>query len=344
MCRNHIIRVWVVLVAALGALLGVVPAAQAGPQTTGPATAGRAGTLDPAAESGRTLPDPVRPVNGPESGKPLTGQRPEQPAEVRLPRTGEVGLGELSRTLPDPSGAKVFQGRALDTCQAPSAEAMRAWRTSSPYRGVGVYIGGRGRACPDQPHLTRGWMREVDDSGWSVLPIYVGSQSPCVRSENKRHVRMESSDGWGQGVREAEDAVNRARGLGIAKDSPVYLDMEAYDRSDRDCADTTLSFVKGWSERVRQLGYLAGYYSSADSGIAHLASARRAGHQGLPDVVWFARWKGTPSVDAEPVLGREDWKPHRRVHQYEGNVVRRYGGYRMQIDSNQVDAPVARVN
>ena len=35
-----------------------------------------------------------------------------------------------------------FTGFAFDTCTTPSDADMDAWRTSSPFWGVGVYIGG----------------------------------------------------------------------------------------------------------------------------------------------------------------------------------------------------------
>ncbi|WP_143677795.1 glycoside hydrolase domain-containing protein, partial [Streptomyces rhizosphaericus] len=90
-----------------------------------------------------------------------------------------------AEVLPDPRplGAKVFKGWAFDTCHAPSLATLRAWN-SSRYRAVGVYYAGRGRACASQPNLTVSWMRGVKSMKWQVLPIFVGSQSPCVRNTN----------------------------------------------------------------------------------------------------------------------------------------------------------------
>lgn len=69
--------------------------------------------------------------------------------------------------------------------------------------------------------------------------------------------------------------------------------------------------------------------------------ARREGVRDLPEVMWFARWGVEPAVDDEPVLDRDAWQPHRRIHQYAGDVTERHGGVPMQIDRNAVDAPVA---
>jgi hypothetical protein len=239
-------------------------------------------------------------------------------------------------------GAEVFTGLGFDTCEAPSLGSMNAWRKSH-YRAVGVYFGGRGRACRQQAHLGRRWIQEVHRMGWNILPIYVGSQSPCVTSMNKKHVPIEGEP-WSQGVEEGRDAVQRAADLGIRERSALYLDMEAYDHRDTECATTTLSFVRAWSREVRRQGYFPGFYSSSTSGVHHIESARRRGVRDLPDVMWFARWNVPPSLYEEPVLDRAAWNPHRRIHQYVGNSVEKHGGVRMKIDRNLVDAPVAIVD
>lgn len=239
------------------------------------------------------------------------------------------------------AAAEVFRGQAFDTCYTPSLGAMNAWRKSH-YRAVGVYFGGRGRACKRQPNLNRSWVLSVHRAGWNVLPIYVGSQSPCVHNDNKKQVPI-GAQPWDQGTAEARDAVQRAAALGMAERSPLYLDMEAYDQRDTECARTTLSFVRAWSREVRRNGYLPGFYSSAGSGVTHMERARRDGVKDLPEVMWFARWGVEPSVDDEPALDDSAWQPHRRIHQYAGNVTERHGGVPMQIDRNLVDAPVAVV-
>ncbi|WP_338698253.1 DUF1906 domain-containing protein [Streptomyces sp. Q6] len=236
---------------------------------------------------------------------------------------------------------RTFHGKAFDVCQAPSRDIMRRWRDSD-YRAVGVYYGGRGRACRAQPGLTRGWMRAVDRMGWRVLPVYVGSQAPCVTARHKRGVRI-GRHPWRQGVREGRDAVRRAKKLGIRGPSPLYLDMEAYTFRKRACARTTLSFVRAWDREVRRRGYVPGFYSSADSGVRHMAEARRAGVRDLPSVIWFARWHTRPHLYRERALEGHVWHPQRRIHQYAGNVKERHGGRTLVVDRNLVHAPVARI-
>ncbi|MER6094699.1 DUF1906 domain-containing protein [Streptomyces sp. NPDC001728] len=234
-----------------------------------------------------------------------------------------------------------FTGRAFDTCEAPGLAEMRAWRGSS-YGAVGIYFGGRGRGCPGQRELNRAWVSAVHTMGWRLLPLYVGSQAPCVVSAAKRPFAL-GSNPWDQGTREAGDAVRAAGALGLGTGSPLYLDIEAYRDGDAPCAATTLSFVRAWNREVRRLGYLPGFYSSADSGVRDIEAQRRAGTQDMPAVMWFARWRGQPSLYTESVLQPEAWMPHARIHQYAGNVSESYGGHRLFVDRNAVDAPVARV-
>lgn len=242
---------------------------------------------------------------------------------------------------PARSGAQIYTGRGFDTCQAPSLSTMAAWTDYSPYGAVGVYIGGRGRACPDQRYLSPDWVRGVTRLGWYLLPLYVGSQSPCVYSSHKRPYAIDSWRPWAQGVAEGRDAVRQARELGMRQDSAIYLDMEAYDRKDPECAQTTLTFVQAWNREVRRLGYLPGFYSSAGSGVTHIQQARWAGERDLPEAMWFARWNGSPDVANEPTLSTGAWEPHRRIHQYRGDVRETHGGRTVTIDRNLVDAPVA---
>ncbi|MFG1805292.1 DUF1906 domain-containing protein [Streptomyces sp. NPDC049040] len=262
-------------------------------------------------------------------------------AGVHPGATARPGAGAANRADIAP---RIFQGRGFDTCQAPDLATMAAWRASSAYRAVGIYFGGRARACKSQAHLTTDWVRQTTDAGWSLLPIYVGSQSPCVSGSNKNPYRIDPSTAATQGGTEGADAVDSAQALGLGEGSALYLDMEAYDIDDKDCAAATLTFLRGWDRQVRAAGYLAGFYSSADSGIKHVETARKAGADDLPDVVWYARWGVSATLTDEPALSDGAWASHARIHQYTGSVTESYGGKKLNIDRDLVDAPVAVVD
>src|SRR5437763_3517562 len=66
--------------------------------------------------------------------------------------------------------SNVYTGRGFDVCSTPSTQKMSAWG-SSPYRGIGVYIGGANMAC-SQPNLTSSWVSTEVVSGWHLILIY----------------------------------------------------------------------------------------------------------------------------------------------------------------------------
>ena len=74
--------------------------------------------------------------------------------------------------------AGVYTGYAFDACSAPALASLQAW-SASPYRGLGIYIGGANRACK-QPQLNSNWVQQTLGLGWSLLPLYVGLQAPCI--------------------------------------------------------------------------------------------------------------------------------------------------------------------
>ncbi|MFF8957619.1 DUF1906 domain-containing protein [Streptomyces sp. NPDC014894] len=272
--------------------------------------------------------------------------------------------------LTDPGAASVpdttadtdwtFRGLAFDVCRVPSLAVMSAWRASSPYGAVGVPYGGRGRECPDQPHLTRGWVAEVHRMGWRVLPVFAGSQPPCARGPADGE-RPRSSPGApetrstpgtpetigatpaAQGEREGGDAVRQARALGMDRGSALYVSLRSYDLDDAGCVRATLDYVRAWNREVRREGYVPGLRGDAETGARHMETARRAGTGDLPSALWFARWNRRPSLYGETVLHPYAWRVKRRIHQYEGEVSEEHGGHRLTVGRNLTDAPVARV-
>ncbi|MGW9447744.1 DUF1906 domain-containing protein [Streptomyces sp. NPDC055632] len=300
---------------------------------TAPATATAPASATPPASASATAPTSA--VTAAAVSRTAAPAVPPAPATPPPPAAAPAAPGAPTSTTP-----VHFTGKAFDICEAPSVETMRAWR-GSPYGAVGIYFAGRGRGCPGQRELDSGWVASVQAMGWRLLPLFVGSQAPCVEAPAKKPFAI-GSDPWGQGTREAGDAVRAARALGLGTSSPLYLDIEAYRRGDAQCAATTLSFVRGWNREVRRLGYLPGFYSSADTGVRDIEAQRKAGTADLPAVMWFARWLGTPALATEATLAPAAWTPHARIHQYAGNVTETYGGHRLVIDRNAVDAPVAR--
>jgi hypothetical protein len=256
--------------------------------------------------------------------------------DARDPRTSRGGrhLTKLPR-------AQRWTGLAFDVCRAPSSRKMDRWRVSSPFLGVGIYIGGAHRACP-QKHLTRGWVRHQLRAGWQLLPIWVGRQASCT----SYHKRISSRPGRRgtfpiarlQGARAARAARAAAGDLGIARGTTLWYDLEWFPPGNRKCRRAAVRFLSAWTKVLHRSGYRSGVYSSLSAGIEALWRVRGHGRLHAPDHVWFAWENGRRNSR----MGREwirtpGWKRERRVHQYALDERATYGGVSMRIDRNYVD-------
>jgi len=137
---------------------------------------------------------------------PVRATRTAAPPPGGLANT-PARIGEARATLP--AGSTDFTGKGFDACTAPSAATMHTWLQRSPYRAVGIYIGGSDRACA-QPNLTASWVSQQQSAGWHFMPIYVGPQA----SFSEIHAAAS------QAASAAKDAVSQARLLGFGPGTP----------------------------------------------------------------------------------------------------------------------------
>ena len=114
--------------------------------------------------------------------------------------------------------ATIYSGRAFDTCTAPPLSTIGAWQ-ASPYRALGIYIGGVDRHCT-QPALTEPWVATVSAMGWRLIPVYKGLQAPCGTSAHK----ISPAAAAAQGTAAAADADTSARVLGLLSAGTIYND------------------------------------------------------------------------------------------------------------------------
>jgi hypothetical protein len=244
-------------------------------------------------------------------------------ASAALPRAG-ASVSRASRS------GTVFTGLGFDACTAPSARSMNAWK-ESPYRAVGVYIGGLNRGC-SQPNLTPEWVAAQTAAGWHLIPTYVGLQAPT--SACSSCAKLSASQATAQGVASAVDAVEEASAVAMGPGSPIYFDMESYSRTSSATA-ATLAFLEAWTKKLHELGYVSGVYSSSASGIADLGDQVGSGYE-LPDQLWIANWNGAQST-SDPAVPSNAWTQHQRIHQYRGGHNESYGGVTINIDNDYVD-------
>ncbi|HET9154005.1 MAG TPA: DUF1906 domain-containing protein [Solirubrobacterales bacterium] len=224
----------------------------------------------------------------------------------------------------------IYTGLGFDACSTPSARSLNAWE-ESPYRAVGVYIGGVNRAC-SQPNLTPEWVAAQTAAGWHLIPTYVGLQAPT--SACSSCAKLSASQATAQGEAAALDAVEEAGEVAMGTGSPIYFDMESYSRTSAASA-ATLAFLEAWTNELHVLGYVSGVYSSSASGIADLGAQVGTGYE-LPDHLWIANWNGSTST-SDPVVPAGAWTAHQRIHQYQGGHNETYGGVTINIDNDSVD-------
>lgn len=230
--------------------------------------------------------------------------------------------------------AGVFTGYGFDTCTAPSIGALDAW-AASPYRAVGIYLGGVNRACKDG-NLSASWVSTTLSMGWSLLPLYVGLQAPCVGQASLAPISSNATTASSQGTAAADDAIARAQAFGLPVASPIYFDLEGYKTNDAACTKVVQAFVSAWVGELRAGGFVAGVYGSAASTIRDIAALGAS----MPDDAWIANWNGVESVFGDKYVSDSLWANHQRIHQYKGGHKETYGGVTLNVDSNYVDGAV----
>ncbi|MCF6377761.1 DUF1906 domain-containing protein [Nocardioides KLBMP 9356] len=239
-------------------------------------------------------------------------------------------------------------GYAFDARCAPTQEEMDAWLTSSPFWGVGVYIGGSTASCqptatdPGQPHLDATWVAQQRRNGWRVLPIWVGPQTACSSYADRIDANPagDYAAADARGRAEAAAAVARAGELGLPASTTLWYDLEGgWDVADTHCRRSALRFLSGWTSQLHAMGRRSGVYSSVSAGIHVLDNAANLspGSYEMPDQVWYAWYNGEADADIDPRWVRADSWQGERVHQYEAHTTLAYGGVPLTVDRNFLD-------
>lgn len=231
-----------------------------------------------------------------------------------------------------------YVGRAFDTCTAPSLSAMKAWKTNGYYGAAAVYVGGKNRGCA-QPNLTASWVKSVNSMGWKLIPIYVGAQPPCQTGSSPE--KLSATTAASLGVTDATDAAAKASALGMKAGSPIYLDMEPYDITNKACNDAVLTYVRSFTKTLRGKVYRGGYYGFSSSSAKAIATA--TDKTDLPGNLWYALWDKQDTTTADWPWGATQYTPHSRGHQYMVNSKETRRGYTLTVDLDAWDAPVAIV-
>ena len=240
---------------------------------------------------------------------------------------------------PPAGSTRLSLNRGFDKCTAAPASQMQTWWNNSPFYDVNIYMSGRNRGC-SQAQLTAAWINQVSAMGWGFIPTIVGYQSPCSVCTSCQKHSSDPATAETQGRGEADIAIADATNLGLLQGTVLYYDMERYDdvSGTGACSTPTKAFLKGWTDRLKETGYISGVYGSpfnANGDWINIPEASRM------DAVWLARWNNIMSVWGVAPLPNNVWTNHQRIHQWLGPRDETWGGVTFNIDNNISDAPVA---
>jgi Domain of unknown function (DUF1906) len=264
-----------------------------------------------------------------------------------LPRANGRAANSSKSTVPGPPATgsaqrgrhyvrgSTFTGLGFDACTAPSRSQMAAW-SHSPYRGIGIYIGGIDMACA-QPNLTRTWIKHEIASGWHPAPLYVGLQaegSGC----GCHTLSLNTAQAHSEGLAAARDAVAHAQRLGILPGNPIYYDMEGHSTGGSNTA-AVLAFFSGWTSVLHADRYISGVYGSASTTMSGLVPKYHTRYR-EPDDIWIADWNGQRTT-RDPYVPASEWSHHQRLHQYAGGHNESYGGVTINIDNDFLSGATA---
>jgi Rv2525c-like, glycoside hydrolase-like domain len=267
-------------------------------------------------------------------------------------RTAHLGLERISAAAAHSARGPVahaaeatYTGLGFDACTAPSQTAMSAWWAASPYRAIGVYVGGTNAAC-SQPNLTPAWVQSQVLAGWHLIPTYVGLQG--VGSCNGSCATITPSKATAEGTAAADDAIAQVKLLGIGAGNPIYDDMEAYtDPGPKGrYRKAVLAFLAAWTTELHAGGYLSGVYGSGTSVITDLVGEwNNLDYAGgarypEPDDLWIAHWNGAQTT-SDAYVPAADWPGQARLHQYSGGQNQTYCGQQLNIDGDYADGATA---
>ncbi len=276
------------------------------------------------------------------------GQSDITPAAIREQTRIERAAAEMavqnSVFAQTPGGnTRISINRGFDKCTAATSAQMQTWWDNSYFFDANIYMSGRNRGC-SQPQLSAAWVTAVSAQGWGLIPTVVGYQSPCSVSTTSVKHSSDPVTAEQQGRGEADIAVADATNLGLTAGSVLYYDMERYDdlSGTGACSTPTKAFLKGWTDRIKELGYKSGVYGSPTNAVGDWLNIPEPSRM---DAVWLARWDNVMSVwtynSPSPVVPESAWGNHQRIKQWQAPHNETWGGVTFNIDGNIADGPVA---
>ncbi len=282
--------------------------------------------------------------------------------------TAQGGRGVTHAGIAEPAGLVLKDTHlGFDTCSTPTTEQMETWWVYSPFYDIAVYLGGQSypSTC-NNDELDEDWVSTVAGFGWGIIPVWSGLQAPCAcvgEDQNpatcKKFARSKVFS-WDpataliQGTQAANAAAEAAKAL-LLPTSVIYLDIEQYSStyenpSGQSCGVAAQNYLEGWVSELK-----GGNNNFTVEGVYGAPADAQTDWSQIsqpPDDVWISKW-GTPSSQPVTIWGLNPlcdlfsaspcplWSAQQRIHQYLGGHKETWGGMKMEIDSDIVDADVS---
>ena len=239
-----------------------------------------------------------------------------------------------SATLPGPV---VYQGEGFDTATPPSTADMTNWWTTTPYSGIGVYIGGENFRGTNPGH---NYFANIMTTGYAVWLYWVGLQSACATQSGLAPFSNNANTAQSQGETEANEAVSEADSTGFGNFYIVY-DLEAFNTGNSACVTAAASFINGFEYEVHTVDGKHGavYGSSCASDLDNYVN-----HSNVPEAIFpadagFSDFKTTPIQ----CVANNHWDHNQRVHQWSLGTKTRFlsgdSGPSITLDEDCADGP-----
>jgi len=248
---------------------------------------------------------------------------------------------------PDSSSVYNTSGvMGFDACSLPTNAQLTDWITSSPYRVVGIYLGGENLAhCTSSATLNSTYVSAILTQGWQMIPIWVGPQGVGACSGGCTSMSSTPATAMTQGATEADSAIAALNAVGVGQGSPIVYDMEAYTRTVTANVAATSAFIEGWDTELHAKGYIAAVYSSHPEFTDWYPTVVTP----AIDTIWFAYFFstgvacGTECQTVFPTQSSFDispsyWLNNHRARQTSSGFNSTYGSTTINIDEDWVDA------
>ncbi|GAA1978343.1 glycoside hydrolase domain-containing protein [Catenulispora subtropica] len=273
-----------------------------------------------------------------------------------------------------------YAGPGFDPCWAPGDAEMDAW-LQSPYRAIGVYLGGpryaTGCRAANSANLTPAWVRRQAAKGWRFLPIYVGSQAwypaAAAKPSAKNPPGPKPPKPGGEPGGKPGVELQRKSKPDLAPDAVPHLsDFDAlttdtaYARAVAEADDAVriasdLGFAPGavlyndmegypGTYRARVLAYSRGWTAELHR-LGYRSGWYSSADSGIRDQ---SRAYGPDSPDVvdiadwngndsvdDPSVEPTQWRNHQRAHQTAGDHQETWGGVTLSVDSDWIDVGTA---